>query len=231
MDFSSRTELLLGQKALNLISQKRVIVFGLGGVGSWCAESLVRSGVEHLSIVDGDTVCPSNINRQLVALHSTIGKKKVEVMKERLTDINPRASITAIPRFFTEEKAEEFHLEGYDYVIDCIDSLADKTFLLLYASTFKCQVFSSMGAALKLDPGKIRTAEFWKVRGCPLGAALRKKMRRAGQKPEKAIKCVYSEELNKAPAENKENGTIVHVTAIFGFTLASLCIQDILNNT
>ncbi len=226
----SRTAQLIGSEALDAIRAQRVILFGVGGVGSWCAESLVRSGVEQLTIVDGDVVNESNINRQLLATQSTLGRVKVEVLRERLLDINPAATITALHRFFTKETAAEFHLDAYDYILDCIDSLSNKAYLLLYASTFRAKVFSSMGAALKMDPSRIRVGEYWKVRGCPLGAALRKKMRREGVAPAKEIMCVYSEEL----LENKEqtakfNGTIVYITAIFGFTLSSLVLQDVIN--
>ncbi len=234
--FSHRTALLLGQETMSLVAQKRVIIFGVGGVGSWCAEGLVRSGVEHLTIVDFDCVSQSNINRQLMATQSTVGKPKVEVLKERLLDINPQADIQAVQSVYSEETAESFHLEQYDYVLDCIDSLKDKAHLLLHATGFKATVFSSMGAALKINPCGIKVAEYWKVRGCPLGAALRKKMKRAKVAPAKPVMCVYSEELleNKGQQQTENNadsrlpnGSLVHITAIFGFTLAGLVMQDI----
>ncbi len=235
--FSLRTELLLGHETMSLVAQKRVIIFGVGGVGSWCAEGLVRSGVEHLTIVDFDCVSQSNINRQLMATLSTVGKPKVEVLRERLLDINPDANIQAVQSVYSEETAESFHLEQYDYVLDCIDSLKDKAHLLLHATGFNATVFSSMGAALKINPCGIKVAEYWKVRGCPLGAALRKKMKRAKVAPAKPVMCVYSEELleNKGGKQQADsttdsrlpNGSLVHITAIFGFTLAGLVMQDI----
>lgn len=222
------------------IRSKRVIVFGVGGVGSWCAESLVRNGIERLTIVDSDRVAVTNINRQLMATTKTVGRVKVEAMRERLLEINPDAEITAISSIYTDESSPEFHLEEYDYVVDCIDSLKDKISLLINATRQpKATVFSSMGAALKLDPTRIQVAEFWKVKGCPLGAAMRSRMRHNKWSLAKKVKCVYSEELltNKghdladdAPNTfNKvaTNGSLSHITAIYGFTLAGLVIKDI----
>lgn len=233
MSFLDRTELLLGAETISLLRSRRVIIFGVGGVGSWCAEALVRTGVEQLTIVDADTVCDSNINRQLMATHSTIGRPKVEVLRGRLLDINPCARITAIHDVFCQENAALYGLENFDYVIDCIDSLKDKTILLLAATASGARVFSSMGAALKLDPTRIRVTEFWKVRGCPLGSALRKRMRHAGTELSQPVMCVYSEELlsNKRQSltteEKSPNGSVVHITGIFGFTLASLVVEDV----
>ena len=231
----------------------KVIIFGLGGVGSWCAESLVRSGVCHITLVDSDRVDVTNINRQLPATSSTVGQVKVDVMKNRLMDINPDAEIMAIRRFYTEETADEFDLSQYDYVIDAIDSLKDKALLILRATNSEAKLFSSMGAALKVDAGKISVAEFWKVQGCPLAAALRRKFKRSGQFPRRKFKCVYSPELfrNRGAQLAKSvlngnidvnnldsvdmnaikaqiNGTIAHTTAIFGFRLAGLVIEDLL---
>ena len=159
----SRSELLLGEEAMSCIGEKRVIIFGVGGVGSWCAESLIRSGIKHLTIVDSDTVCASNINRQLMATTETIGQVKVDVLRQRLLTINPSAEITAIHEFFTAETAESFHLDSYDYIIDAIDSLKDKALLILMACETNATFFASMGAALKLDPTRIKISEFWKI--------------------------------------------------------------------
>ena len=248
----NRTKLLVGDKMMDLLAQQKIIVFGVGGVGSWCAESLVRSGIKHLTIVDSDCVCITNINRQLLATTKTIGKPKVEVLKERLLEINPTAEITALQKIYSPENFTEFHLEEYDYIVDAIDSLSNKAHLLLEGSKQKGKLFSSMGAALKMDPTAIRVAEFWNVRGCPLGSALRKKMKREKTFPKHKIQCVYSEELlenqgeggncgtdqcvcskketNNADWNSKKaqiNGTMAHITAIFGFTLAGLICQDI----
>ena len=221
------------------IAQKRVILFGVGGVGSWCAESLVRSGIKHLTIVDSDRVAITNINRQLMATTNTVGQVKVEALKERLLSINPSAEITALQKIFSQETAEEFDLDTYDYIIDAIDSLKDKAALILLACRTKAKFFSSMGAALKMDPTRIKVTEFWKVEGDPLARALRKKFKALSKHPEKKFQVVYSDELLEnrgCPAEDGEepspfnkpqtNGSLAHITAIFGFTLAGLVIQD-----
>ena len=236
-DIFRRTELLLGDDTMSRIAEKRVIIFGVGGVGSWCAESLVRSGIRKLTIVDSDRVCITNINRQLMATTKTIGQVKVDALKERLLSINPSAEITALQQVFTAETADSFNLGSYDYIIDAIDSLKDKALLILMATSIPLgeqgggRFFSSMGAALKLDPSRIRTAEFWKVTGDPLARALRNRFKRDKQFPKRKFQCVYSDELlqNQKPVDpdDRGNGTIAHITAIFGFTLAGLVVQDI----
>ena len=253
-----RSELLLGDKAMERIAQKRVIIFGVGGVGSWCAESLVRSGIRQLTIVDSDCVSITNINRQLMATTKTVGQVKVEALKERLLSINPSAEIIALQKIFSQETAEEFDLDSYDYIIDAIDSLKDKATLILLACQTKAKLFSSMGAALKLDPTRIKVTEFWKVQGDPLARALRKKFKSQGKYPKRKFQCIYSDELLENKGHNATcgteqcmcpkakngpgdqsllnhewcsskaqiNGTLAHITAIFGFTLAGLVIQD-----
>lgn len=235
-----RNELLLGEEAMDRIAQKRVIIFGVGGVGSWCAESLVRSGIRQLTIVDSDYVCITNINRQLMATTQTVGQVKVEALKERLLTINPSAEITALQQIFNKETAETFALETYDYIIDAIDSLKDKTLLILTATRLPSpKFFSSMGAALKLDPTRIKVTEFWKVQGDPLARAIRKKFKHHGLFPMQKFQVVYSDELleNRGCPTNEEeepspfdkpqtNGSLSHITAIFGFMLAGLVIQD-----
>lgn len=233
-DIFQRAELLLGNDVMNQIASKRVIVFGVGGVGSWCVECLVRSGIRRITIVDFDSVCASNVNRQLMATTDTIGRVKVEALKERLLQINPQCEVTALQKVFTEETADEFCLDQYDYIIDAIDSLKDKVALIMRACQTSAVFFSSMGAALKMDPTRIRVAEFWKVRGCPLGSALRKRMKRAQLKPVHKFQCVYSEELldnvgtqPEPESKRQTNGSMSHITAIFGFTIAGLVLNDI----
>jgi tRNA A37 threonylcarbamoyladenosine dehydratase len=255
-----RTELLVGNEALKNISEAKVIIFGVGGVGSWCAESLVRSGVRHITIVDSDRVCITNVNRQLMATMRTIGEVKVEALKARLLDINPMAQIDAQQKIYSAETADSFHIEEYDYIIDAIDSLENKALLILNATATKAKFFSSMGAALKMDATQISVAEFWKVQGCPLARALRNKFKKSKRFPRRKFQCIYSPELlknrgvnhscgtsaclcpkaEKGPGDpnlvNHEwctskaqiNGTMAHTTAIFGFMLAGLVIQDIL---
>ena len=154
-----RSALLLGPDVIESIGDKRVILFGVGGVGSWCAEGLVRSGVRHLTIVDSDRVSITNVNRQLPATTKTVGQVKVEVLRERLLEINPEAEIVALQKIYSEETREEFALSSYDYIIDAVDSLKDKISLILRATETPAVFFSSMGAALKLDPTKVRVAE------------------------------------------------------------------------
>ena len=235
-----RTELLLGNPVMARINSARVIIFGVGGVGSWCAESLVRSGIAHLTIVDFDSVCPSNINRQLPATTQTVGKVKVEVLRERLLEINPNADIQALQKIYSAETKNDFAIETYDYIIDAIDSLQNKMLLIQEATQTDAVFFSSMGAALKIDASKIQVAEFWKVKGCALAAALRRRFRKFSgvgveyfqPLPAKKFLCVFSEERleNKGEitsCDKQPNGTLVHITAIFGFRLAGLVIQDI----
>ena len=226
----SRIELLTGTETMDKISKTRVILFGVGGVGSWCAESLIRSGVGQLTIVDPDCVSPSNINRQLPATTETVGQAKVEVLKIRLQNINPHAKITAVQATYSRETNHLFQLDSYDYIIDAIDSLEHKTNLILHATQTNATFFSSMGAALKLDVSHIQTAEFWKVRGCTLAAALRNRFRK-NTLPAKKFLCVFSDEMTVPSPwgvrKPRMNGSIVHITAIFGFTLAGLLIQDI----
>ncbi len=223
--------MLLGNEVMERMAEKRVIIFGVGGVGSWCVESLVRSGIRHLTIVDSDRVSITNINRQLMATTKTVGQVKVEALKERLLTINPSAEITALQKIFTQETAEEFDLDSYDYIIDAIDSLKDKALLILMACRTKAKFYSSMGAALKLDPTRIQVAEFWKVKGDPLARALRNKFKKEKLFPKRKFQCVYSDELleNKMPIDpdDRGNGSLVHITAIFGFMLAGLVLADI----
>lgn len=236
----SRSRLLLGDDVMKRLDEVRVIIFGVGGVGSWCAESLVRTGVKHLTIVDSDRVSVSNINRQLMATTESVGEVKVDALKRHLMTVSPDAQIEARPELFTEETAGEFELESYDFIIDAIDSLKHKALLIDLATRTTATFFSSMGAALKLDPTRISVAEFRDVKGCPLARALRQRFKRVGHWPAKKFKCVYSDELlaNKGDGgletESKgdsvkasTNGSLMHITAIFGLTLAGLVIGKI----
>jgi tRNA threonylcarbamoyladenosine dehydratase len=255
-----RTELLLGKEVMEKIASKNVIIFGIGGVGSWCAESLVRSGIRRLTIVDSDLICITNINRQLHATTQTVGEVKTDALKNRLLEINPSAEIQTIQKIYNPETSDSFELDSYDFIIDAIDSLSNKIHLIRKATRTNAVFFSSMGASLKLDPTRIRVAEFWKVKGCPFGYIIRKRMRK-GDLPAKKFMCIYSEELleNKGVDASTEteklltiksenapgdpeladhdwssqkaviNGTVAHITAIYGFTIAGLVIQSIYN--
>lgn len=230
-DRLSRSRLLLGDSVMERLSQARVILFGVGGVGSWAAEALVRTGLRHLTIVDSDCVAPSNINRQRPADVNSIGQPKVDVLKKQLLTVNPEACITAIPRAYTPVTADEFEIARYDYVIDAIDTLSCKAHLILHTTRAKgVKLFSSMGAALKLDPTRVRVAEFWKVQGCPLARALRQRFKRSGEMPAHKFKCVYSDELQPNRSQAPVNGSLLQVTGTVGFTLASLIIADIMES-
>lgn len=233
----SRVERLLGADGLARLTRARVILFGVGGVGGWCAEALVRSGIGHLTIVDPDCVDVTNINRQLPATTRTVGQPKVEVLRERLLEINPLCEVTALQERYT--LGADFQLSGYDVIIDAIDSLTDKANLILEATACPGAFFSSMGAACKMDPTQVRVAEFFDVRGCPLGAALRKRLRKNGTLPRKKFLCVYDEqvlpnlgpELDPGPGKAIANGTLAPITGIFGFTLAGLAIEHIVGKS
>ena len=235
----NRTELLLGKEVMERIRSKHVIIFGVGGVGSWCAECLVREGIMHLTLVDSDVVCITNCNRQLMATTKTIGEPKVEALRKRLLEINPEADILALQKCFNDKTANNFNIETYDYVIDAIDSLRDKISLIIKTLSDSPVLFSSMGAALRIDPTKVQVSEFWKVKGDPLAAAMRSAMRRNKLFPARKFLCVHSEE---APLPNlgtalqdgsdtftkvQTNGSLAHITGIFGMTLAGLVMQDI----
>jgi Dinucleotide-utilizing enzymes involved in molybdopterin and thiamine biosynthesis family 1 len=223
-----RTILLIGEENFLKISQKKVIIFGVGGVGSWCAESLVRSGIRYLTLVDYDVVAESNINRQLPANSLTIGRPKVEVLKEHFLSINPDAEITIAYQAYNSETAASFRLGAYDYVIDAIDSVNDKSLLIRSACESGAVLFSSMGAALKSDSTKIKVSEFWKITYDPLARALRQRFKKDG-KPVRKFQCVYSEERLKNQIPDKANGTLMHVTASFGLALAGMVIQDVIS--
>ena len=257
-----RTELLFGKEKMDEIADKKVIILGIGGVGSWCAESLIRSGIHYLTIVDSDRVCITNINRQLHATSKTVGEVKTEALKNRLLEINPEAEITAIQKIYSVTNHELFDLESYDYIIDAIDSLGSKVHLIRMATKCHGELYSSMGASLKLDPTQVRVAEFWSVKGCPLGSKIRKYIRK-GELPSKPFMCVYSEEVLENRGSGSScgtaqclcpkikngvgdpelddhewcsqkaviNGTVAHITAIYGFTLAGLVMQHIYNQT
>lgn len=242
-----RSRRLLGDEAMRRLADTRVIVFGVGGVGSWCAESLVRTGVGHLTIVDCDYVAVSNINRQLMATTKTVGEVKVDALKRHLLEVNPYLDIDARCEVFTAETAETFDLDGFDYIIDAIDSLKDKALLIELAAKSRGILFSSMGAALKLDPTRIKVAEFRNVTGCPLARALRQRFKKNQNWPQRKFMCVYSDELLQnrgvaaddgkaslaaqdgvAPSPKAQvNGSLMHITAVYGLMLAGLVVENI----
>ena len=227
---------MLGTAALEALARTKVAVFGLGGVGGWCAEALVRSGVGRLMLVDSDKVAESNVNRQVMATTATVGEVKVEVLAKRLREINPLVELDVRARRYTEDTAGEFALGEYDYVVDAIDSLDCKAALIRHALSIpSATLFSSMGAALKIDPFQIRATEFRKVEGDGLARALRTKFKKTGGMPSRKFTCVWSPERREnlgaetgdGETGKRVNGTVVHTTAIFGFALAGLVVQDV----
>lgn len=239
-DIQSRTALLLGEEAMNHLRAARVIVFGVGGVGSWCVEALARAGVGKITVVDSDSVAPSNINRQLVASVPTLGIPKVTVMARRILDVNPDCRVSTAASAYNEHTAPSFRLNEYDLVVDAIDSLAPKALLINSATrTPGVQLVSSMGAALKTDVFDIAEAEFRNVTGCPLARALRDRFRKSGVYPARKFRCVYSPlrsrqgmggESLTPNGPKRVNGTIVTTTAAFGLALAQLAVESIIRH-
>ena len=226
-----RLALLIGPETLETLGRTHVIIVGIGGVGSWCAEALVRSGVGRITLVDSDSVCVSNINRQAEALRSTVGRLKTEALEERLKDINPLCEITCFPLVFSKENSNVFDLPGADYVIDAIDTLPNKLDLIECALAAGVRLYSSMGMAQKLDPTLIRTADIWETSSCPLARLIRQGLRKRNMSGH--FTAVYSsEKLKRCAPPLKENGKIINgsavtVTAAAGMVLASLVIRDI----
>lgn len=243
-DIFNRTERLTGPEGLQRLRDARVIVFGLGGVGSWTAEALARSGVGCLTLVDADVVAVSNINRQLPAMLSTVGQPKVEVMARRIADINPECRVETRCERYTSDNQSTFPLEEYDAVVDAIDSPADKAELILHATRcpLPTRLFSSMGAALRTEPWRVKVDEFWHVKGDALAAVMRRRFRKSGMMPGRKFKCVYSEEQGRNVWTGHDdsgamtygkvavNGAMVTVTATFGLSLAALVIKHIIDN-
>lgn len=192
----SRTALLLGEDGVNRLSAARVAVFGIGGVGGHAAEALVRSGIGSIDLIDNDTVSISNLNRQLIALHSTIGKYKVDVARERFLDINPALKIRTYRTFYTPETASEFDFSEYDYVIDAIDTVTGKIGLVMQAQAAGTPIICSMGAGNKLDPSAFEVADIYKTSVCPLAKVMRYELKKRGVKH---LKVVYSREIPRSP--------------------------------
>ena len=198
----SRMEIIIGKDAMQALSAARVAIFGVGGVGSYAAEAIARAGVGAIDLFDDDKVCLTNINRQLIALHSTIGKQKVEVMQARILDINPRCQVTAHACFYGAENAEQFDLSVYDYIVDAIDTVSSKLVLIERAHAAGTPMISCMGAGNKLDPTRLEIADIYKTSVCPLARVMRKELKARGIP---ALKVVYSREEAIKPAEDMAN--------------------------
>lgn len=231
-----RTESLLGSDAMERLKEATVAVFGIGGVGGFAAEALARSGVGHLELVDHDTVSVSNINRQIVALHSTVGKYKVDVMKERLEDINPEIEVIGHKCFYLPETAEQFDFSKYDYVVDCIDTVTGKLQLIEAAKEAGVPVISSMGAGNKLDPTAFEVADISKTSVCPLAKVMRRELKKRNIKN---VKVVYSKEepveakISLKEGEMQEStrrsipASCAFVPSVAGLILAGEVIKDL----
>lgn len=195
----SRTQLLLGDDAMEKLGNSRVAIFGIGGVGGYVCEALVRSGVGHFDLIDDDKVCLTNINRQIIATRKTVGKYKAEVMKERMLDINPDVEVTVHKCFFLPENADEFLFEEYDYVVDAVDTVTAKLELVMKCKEKEVPIISSMGAGNKLDASAFRVADIYKTKMCPLAKVMRRELKKRGVKN---LKVVYSEEKPIRPLDD-----------------------------
>ncbi|MCQ2360254.1 MAG: tRNA threonylcarbamoyladenosine dehydratase [Paludibacteraceae bacterium] len=236
-NFTERTQLLIGEEGVSRLSNARVLVVGTGGVGAYAAEMICRAGVGHITLVDSDTVKPSNINRQLPALHSTIGKYKVDLLAERFKDINPDAEIVAIKEFLDDSNLERIMSEGFDYVIDAIDSITPKIHLIEYCLKNKVKIISSMGAGGRLDPSKVQIADISKTYQCSLARTVRERLKKDGIS--KGLKVVFSSEpvkkdsvieVNDEKCKRSTTGTVSYIPAVFGCYLASEVITYFLQN-
>lgn len=232
----SRTELLLGADGLEKLKNARVAVFGIGGVGGYAVEALARSGVGALDLIDNDTISETNINRQIIALRSTIGQPKAEVAAARVKDINPDCVVRAYQTFYTPDTASQFDLSVYDYVIDAIDTVTGKLALVTQAAVAKTPIISSMGTGNKLDPTAFTVTDIYKTSFCPLARIMRKELRKRGIQQ---LKVVYSEEEALTPEGETEElpqgrrsipGSVSFVPSVAGMILAGEVIKDIVNS-
>ncbi len=227
-----RTEMLLGRENVEKLKCKRVIVFGVGGVGGYTCEALARTGIGQIDLVDNDTVSLSNINRQIIALHSTVGRYKVDVMKERIYDINPTITVNTHNIFFTPEASSQFDLSKYDYVVDAIDTVSGKIELIRLCDKAGTPIISSMGAGNKLDPCAFKVSDIYKTSVCPLARVMRTELKKRGIKK---LKVVYSEEkpISREIEGVQEKGkrppaSCAFIPSVVGLIVASEVIKDLI---
>jgi tRNA threonylcarbamoyladenosine dehydratase len=232
-DWLQRTELLIGEERLEQLSRLNVLVVGLGGVGSFAAEFLARAGVGNMTIVDGDTVDVSNTNRQLPALHSTVGRSKADIMAERMRDINPALNLTVREEFLNPDTAMELVTTDFDYVFDCIDSVQPKQYIIVACKQKGIRCVSSMGAGGRIDPSKVQLAQLHETYNCPFAQQIRKGLKRKGVR--RGITVVFSSELvNKQHMMTTDGnrfkrsfyGTISYIPALFGLYMSSVVVRD-----
>ena len=227
----TRTAYVLGEDAIKKLSGARVAVFGVGGVGGYVCESLARSGVGNIDIFDKDVVSLSNINRQIIALHSTVGRPKVEVMRERIMDINPDCSVNTHEVFYLPENADEYDLSKYDYIVDAVDTVSAKLEIILRAKALGIKVISAMGAGNKTDPTAFKVADIQKTEGCPLARVMRRELKKRGIGK---LKVVYSpEEPIKSPYFDSESGknlpgSLSFVPSVMGLIISGEVIKDLI---
>lgn len=233
----SRTELLLGKDAVTILNNSRVAVFGIGGVGGFTAEALARSGVGTIDVIDNDIVSASNINRQIYALHSTIGKAKVDVCADRMIDINPNVRINKFNLFYSPETKSMLNFDDYDYVVDAIDTVTGKISLVEQATASSTPIISSMGAGNKLDPCAFEVSDIYKTSVCPLAKVMRHELKKRGIKK---LKVVYSKEIPVKPKEPFDSqvpqgkrqvpGSCAFVPSVVGLIIAGEVIKDIIGS-
>ncbi len=228
-----RSEMLLGKQSTKKLAESKVILFGLGGVGSYTAEALARAGIGNLTVVDSDCVSQSNINRQLCALNSTVGKPKVEIIRERILDINPECNVTVLQKFYLPENADEFELEKYDYIADAIDTVSAKIDLAKKAQELEIPIIACMGTGNKFDPTLFRIDDISKTSGCPLCRVMRRELKNRGIKK---LTVVWSPEEPAKPLFDGENsgkrqtpGSLPLVPGVAGLIMAGKIIKDIAN--
>ncbi len=246
----SRTQLLLGDEAMNKLAGSRVAVFGIGGVGGYVCEALIRSGVGAIDLVDDDKVCLTNLNRQIIATRKTIGQYKTQVMKERILDINPDAKVEVHNCFFLPETADDFEFEKYDYVVDAVDTVTAKIALVMKCKEKNVPIISSMGAGNKLDASAFRVADIYKTKVCPLAKVMRRELKKRGVKK---LKVVYSEEMPIKPLEDMSSscktncicppgaqhkctqrraipGSVAFVPSVAGLIIAGEVVKDLIKD-
>lgn len=226
-----RSEMILGENSTENLADKKVILFGLGGVGSYTAEALARAGIGSITLVDNDTVSVTNLNRQLCALHSTVGKPKVDVVKERILDINPQCQVTALQKFYLPENSDEFRLSEYDYIADAIDTVSAKIDLAVKSQALGIPLIACMGTGNKLDPSLFRISDIFKTSGCPLCRVMRTELRKRGVKK---LNVVWSPEEPVKPAQTSEKtnkrqtpGSLPFVPGAAGLIMAGKIILDL----
>ncbi len=219
-----RTSLLLGDEALDKLSRAHVAVFGIGGVGGYVCEALVRSGVGHFDLIDRDTVSITNLNRQIIATHSTIGQYKTDVMRERMLDIAPDTEVNVHHCFYLPESADDFDLTDYDYVVDAVDTVTAKIELIMRAREAHVPIISAMGAGNKTDPSKFRVADIYDTRVCPLAKVMRRELKRRGVE---SLKVVYSEE-EPIDTGGRTPGSLAYVPSAAGLVMAGAIVDDLI---